>query len=93
MTGLAEEDSATAEEAVSPFHDAAAEPPPEEQDAQAVDWACGADRMTCTASTEIGTAGWPECTWAGSLMTPSARVGPSTANPPPTRCPSQSLRE
>jgi hypothetical protein len=32
VTGLAEEASATAEEAVSPFQDAAAEPPPEEQD-------------------------------------------------------------
>jgi hypothetical protein len=32
VTGLAEEASATAEEAVSPFHDAAAEPPPEEHD-------------------------------------------------------------
>jgi hypothetical protein len=32
VTGLAEEASATAEEAVSPFQDAAAEPPPEEHD-------------------------------------------------------------
>lgn len=32
VTGLAEEASGTAEEAVSPFQDAAAEPPPEEQD-------------------------------------------------------------
>jgi hypothetical protein len=32
LTGLAEDAGATAEEAVSPFEDAAAEPPPEEHD-------------------------------------------------------------
>ena len=32
VTGLAEDAAATAEEAVSPFQNAAAEPPPEEQD-------------------------------------------------------------
>jgi hypothetical protein len=32
VTGVAEEASATAEEAGSPFQDAAAEPPPEEHD-------------------------------------------------------------
>jgi uncharacterized protein len=32
LTGLAEDASATAEEAVSPFQDAAADPPPEEHD-------------------------------------------------------------
>jgi uncharacterized protein len=32
VTGLAEDANATAEDAVSPFRDAAAEPPPEEQD-------------------------------------------------------------